>query len=104
MARPLGEKLGSSLLPSFWVMRVIFLVSRSSVTMSKLPPSRVVYASTRVPFLGDHVGVVLYVPLVDTRRAAPPDAGTTKICGPPSRSDTNAISRPSGDHAGPVSM
>jgi hypothetical protein len=32
--RPFGEKLGSSLLPSSWVIRVILPVSRSSVTMS----------------------------------------------------------------------
>src|SRR6185436_10046853 len=34
IARPLGENDGSSLEPSLWVIRVIVLVSRSSVTMS----------------------------------------------------------------------
>src|SRR5262249_37664076 len=59
IARPLGENAGSSLEPSFWVTRIIALLSRSSVTMSYVLPSRVVYAMMCLPLAGDHVGVVL---------------------------------------------
>jgi hypothetical protein len=34
----------------------------------------------------------------------PPPDDTTKICGVPSRSETNASSLPSGDHDGEVSI
>src|SRR3954467_15303407 len=59
IARPLGENAGSSFEPSFWVTRTVALVSRSSVTISYVPPARVVYAMMCLPGLGDQVGVVL---------------------------------------------
>ena len=44
------------------------------------------------------------MPLNDTCVTPPPPDDTVKICGPPLRSETNAIWLPSGDHAGDVSI
>src|SRR5215831_6025820 len=103
---PFGDQVGSSLLPWFWVTRVSCPFERSRVTMSKCPDasSRAVYARTRAPGRGDHAGVWFHVPTVDTRRWFEPSAPMMKICGLPSRFDTKAISEPSGEKAGEVSM
>src|SRR2546425_10587554 len=52
---------------------------------------------------GDHRGCVWKPPEVIWRTLAP-SASITKMCGTPPRSETNAISRPFGDHVGSVSM
>jgi hypothetical protein len=44
------------------------------------------------------------LPFIETRFCPEPSALITNICGPPSRSETNAICDPSGDQAGPESM
>ena len=56
------------------------------------------------PFRGDQAGVWFQVPTIDTRRWFDPSMFMTKICGLPSRFDTKAISEPSGEKAGEVSM
>ena len=100
MCRPFGAQEEPSLLPGPTVSRLRFDPSGLIAQRSKLP-CREVYAIVS-PF-GDQRGWVLKPDWV-TRRTLAPSASITKICAPPARSDTNAISRPVGDHEGSVSM